>query len=388
MCPLPQVHISSPLVTPTYLSLLPPALSLSLCLSQGMYQHDLSEKSLQSELESAVQSCVCKVGVDVNTASAALLAHVPGLNAARADAIFNSRPPGGYRSRDALRKVKGIGPKTFEQAAGFLRLAAIAIADESQGGEVLDCTAVHPESYANCRALLAAIGHEPDELRTAPGRAKVGAAAAAAVATAENRATLAAKCGLGERALAQVVEALSMAERDAREALPGPLLLGTEIRTLEQLETGQRLRGVVRNVTPFGAFVNVGLKDDGLLHASEMRKAVGAPGGARGVAGGAGGGVGAGGADGVSASSAAKPSGGGSRDGVGLDGAFVGQLLDLVVLSVDLQRRRLSLGLATDGAAPPAPPPPPGKSGVGGEKRPAERATAGHDHKDKRLKAK
>jgi uncharacterized protein len=201
----------------------------------GMYQHDVSEKVLRAELDACVQSCVCKVGVDPNTASAALLARVPGLTPARAEAIFSGRPAGGFRSRASLRAVKGIGPKSYEQAAGFLRIPASAIADEASGGEPLDCTAVHPECYDACRALLRNLGRSPAELRSKQGRAEVAAAAAAAAVTAEGRASLAAECGVGERSLSQIVEALQMAQRDARDVLPGPLLLGTELRTLEQV---------------------------------------------------------------------------------------------------------------------------------------------------------
>jgi uncharacterized protein len=293
----------------------------------GMYQHDVPEKTLAAEVDDAVQSCVCKVGVDVNTASAALLARVPGLSASRAEAIVAVRPPEGYPSRDALRKVKGIGPKSFEQAAGFLRIAAASIKDEDGGGEPLDCTAVHPESYAAARVLLRKLGRGVHELRTPAGRVAVGTAAAAAVSPPERRAALASSCGVGELAISQIVDALNTAERDARDCLPGPLLLGTDVRSFAQLKHGQRLSGVVRNVTPFGCFVNVGLEHDGLLHVSEMRKA---------SSGGAGTSAGASTGAAVATSAAAS---------LGIGGAFVGQLLDVVVLSVDLTRHRLSLGL-------------------------------------------
>ena len=187
---------------------------------------DLPAKALAAEVDAATQSCVCSVGVDVHTASAALLARVPGLNAARAAAIVAARPAGGFASRESLRRVKGIGPKSFEQAAGFLRVPAETIPADAEGGEPLDCTAVHPESYAAARALLRALGHAPAALRTPAGRAAVGAAAAAAASPAGGRAAaLAAACGVGARALAQIVEALNSAERDARDALPGPLSL-------------------------------------------------------------------------------------------------------------------------------------------------------------------
>ncbi|KOO27491.1 transcriptional accessory protein, partial [Chrysochromulina tobinii] len=194
--------------------------------------------------------------------------HIGGLNASRAAAIVAARPAGGFTSRASLRSIKGIGPKTFEQAAGFLRLGLDA-------AEPLDATAVHPESYEACRRLLAQLGHD------LVGR--------------------------------DLLEALTAAQRDAREELPGPLLLGSSLQTLADLVLGQRLEGVVRNITPFGCFVNVGLKDDGLLHVSQMRTA------------------------------------GGGRVSDPLEHACVGMPLSLLVLAVDLPKRRLSLGLAPEG---------------------------------------
>ena len=163
---------------------------------------------------------------------------------------------------------------------------------------MLDRTAVHPESYGVVQRAVTALGRRMEELRSAPGRQAVARAARANGALAD-------ELGVGARALEQILQALERAERDAREELPGPLLVDGSVRSLEQLAVGMQLAGAVRNVTPFGCFVNVGLKDDGLLHVSELR-----------------------------------------RRAVGLDTMHVGQRVDVVVMSVDVGRRRLSLGLA------------------------------------------
>ena len=281
---------------------------------------------LAAELDAVVTSCVCTVGVDLDTASAELLARVPGLNAARAAAIIAARPADGYPSRAALLDVKGIGPKSYEQAAGFLRLPMSAPSMRKR--EALDCTAVHPESYPATRILLDALGLRIDQLRSAEGRAVVGSAAAAALASSTRRAELGTACGVGECALAQICQALNAAERDPRAELPGPMLLGTNLSTLEQLSIGQSLDGVVRNVTSFGCFVNVGLKEDGLLHVSKMRPLQGALHNRETTA--------------REATATAGDGGGGDP----LRAAFVGQPLRVVVLAVDVARRRLSLGLA------------------------------------------
>jgi protein Tex len=275
-------------------------------LGVGLYQHDLPPKLLDAELAQVpdplavprlappplplaqvVQSAVCHVGVDLNTASTSLLMHIGGLNASRAAAIVAARPAGGFTSRASLRAIKGIGPKTFEQAAGFLRLGLDA-------AEPLDATAVHPESYEACRRLLAQLGHDlvgrdaTARAATPSGQSgqsgqlgqlgqfvQLGQLGLRRAATPSGRTALAAACGVGELALMQLLEALTAAQRDAREELPGPLLLGSSLQTLADLVLGQRLEGVVRNITPFGCFVNVGLKDDGLLHVSQMRTAGG-----------------------------------------------------------------------------------------------------------------
>ncbi|KAL1505083.1 hypothetical protein AB1Y20_008842 [Prymnesium parvum] len=229
----------------------------------GMYQHDVDGKALAAELQLVVQACVCAVGVDVNTASAALIGHVAGLNAARAAAIVAARPAGGYTSRSQLLAVRGIGAKSFEQAAGFLRVCG--------GGatEPLDATAVHPESYGVARALLARLSLDPAGLASPRERRQLRQAVARATEGRRLEA-LAEELGVAARTLQQVSAALATDWRDPREAGEGPLLLGSELRDIDQLQVGQTLHGVVRNVTPFGGFVDVGLKDDGLVHISEL----------------------------------------------------------------------------------------------------------------------
>jgi uncharacterized protein len=260
-----------------------------------MYQHDVPRARLAAELSRVVQACVCHVGVDVNSTSAELLRHVAGMTSARAAAVLDARPATGFACRKDLLRVKGIGPKSFEQAAGFLRVVG--------GSEPLDATAVHPESYQQARAILKQMGASPallgsarplltnhEEQAAAAGQASKlgraaqtsgpgGVASARAALSVEldslrrdgwRLAEVAESAGVGTAAAEQLVEALGAAWLDAREELDGPLLLESTLRCLEDVIPGELLRGVVRNVTPFGAFVDVGLKDDGLVHASEL----------------------------------------------------------------------------------------------------------------------
>jgi uncharacterized protein len=262
-----------------------------------MYQHDVPRPRLAAELSRVVQACVCHVGVDLNSASAELLRHVAGLTASRAAAVLDARPAAGFACRNDLLRVKGIGPKSFEQAAGFLRVVG--------GSEPLDNTAVHPESYQSARAILKQMGVSPALLGSArpmlantqvlaggasgafkaeraaqPPEMAGGSCASARAALSleldslrrdERRlAQLAERAGVGVTEAERLVEAFGAAWLDARDELDGPLLLESKLRCLEDVQPGELLRGIVRNVTPFGAFVDVGLKDDGLVHASEL----------------------------------------------------------------------------------------------------------------------
>ena len=222
----------------------------------GLYQHDVNQKKLAAALDAVVESVVNAVGVNVNTASPALLARVAGLNRRLAEQIVAHRDEHGpFPTREALLDVRGLGPKAFEQAAGFLRVP--------DGENPLDNTAIHPESYHVVEALFRRLGFDavPDGLR--PGdllplddlRARV--------------AELAAELGVGEPTLRDILDALAKPGRDPRDDLPPPVLRH-DVLTLDDLREGMVLRGTVRNVVDFGAFVDIGVKQDGLVHISEL----------------------------------------------------------------------------------------------------------------------
>ena len=220
----------------------------------GLYQHDLDQKALAGTLAGVVEDAVNHVGVDLNTASASLLGHVAGLNQKVAKAIVAHRQEHGpFKKRDELKKVKGLGDRTFVQAAGFLRIRG--------GADPLDATAIHPESYAATRKLLAKLGVNPSD----PG---LGATVKAKRPALDVNA-LAAELGLGVPTLTDILNDLEKPGRDPREALPTPHLR-QDVLKLEDLKPGMRLTGTVRNVVDFGAFVDVGLKNDGLVHVSEL----------------------------------------------------------------------------------------------------------------------
>ncbi len=219
----------------------------------GQYQHDLPPAELARALDAVVEDCVNAVGVDVNTASRELLARVSGLNAASAQAIVKYRDENGpFPSRAALKKVPRMGEKTFEQAAGFLRVPG--------GKELLDNTGVHPESYAGCKALLKLLG-------TGAATETERLALPLLVKTyGEERAAAAA--GLGVPTLRDIVKELIKPGRDLRDELPPPLLR-RDVMELSDLTPGMKITGTVRNVTDFGAFVDIGVHQDGLVHVSE-----------------------------------------------------------------------------------------------------------------------
>jgi protein Tex len=226
-------------------------------LGVGMYQHDVDQKALAARLGDVVESAVNYVGVDLNTASAPLLTYVAGLNSKTAKAIVAHRDATGpFTTRKELLKVKGLGPRAFEQAAGFLRIPDAA--------DPLDRTAIHPESYAAARKLLARFD---DGSSTLPA---VAARIRQAIQHNETSwAALAAGLDVGEPTLRDIVEYLARPGRDPREALPPPMLRA-DVLKLEDLAPGMILRGTVRNVVDFGAFVDIGVKQDGLVHVSEL----------------------------------------------------------------------------------------------------------------------
>ena len=228
-------------------------------LGVGLYQHDVDQKRLGGQLEAVVESCVNYVGVDLNTASAALLGYIAGLNSKTAKAVVAHRDENGpFGSRKQLLKVKGLGPKAFEQAAGFLRLP--------DAPDPLDHTAIHPESYAAARQLIAAYGDGSQQ----PSLPAVAAATRARLKS-EGRtlAALAAELNIGVPTLTDILEAMEKPGRDPRDDAAPPILRA-DVLKIEDLQPGMWLKGTVRNVVDFGAFVDIGVKQDGLVHVSEM----------------------------------------------------------------------------------------------------------------------
>lgn len=224
-------------------------------LGVGQYQHDMPQKRLVSSLEAAVEDCVNSVGVDLNTASHTLLSYVSGLNAGTAKNIVEYRSNRAFSSRKQLLEVPKLGAKAFEQCAGFLRI---------QGGDnVLDNTAVHPESYDAAQKLLVKFGYTDADV--ADGKIselprKVKEAGEEAVA---------AEIGVGVPTLNDIVTEIIKPGRDVRDELPPPVLR-SDLMDLNDLKEGMQIAGVVRNVTDFGAFVDISVHQDGLLHISEI----------------------------------------------------------------------------------------------------------------------
>ena len=220
----------------------------------GQYQHDLKQAELESALSGVVEDCVNSVGVDVETASAQLLTHVAGIGAALAQNIVAYREENGIASRAQLKKVPKLGPKAFEQCAGFLRV---------RGKNPLDATAVHPESYPAAKALLARLGYEEKAL------ARGGVAGIQKRVEEIGAQKLAQELGVGEMTLRDIAAELEKPGRDPREDLPKPVLR-TDVLDMKDLKPGMELTGTVRNVIDFGAFVDIGVHQDGLVHISRM----------------------------------------------------------------------------------------------------------------------
>ena len=220
----------------------------------GQYQHDLKQAELESALDGVVESCVSSVGVDVETASVQLLTHVAGIGKALAANIVSYREENGITSRAQLKKVPKLGPKAFEQCAGFLRV---------RGSNPLDATAVHPESYPAAKALLERLGYDVKDIR------RGGIAGVKARVQELGAGKLAAELGVGEMTLLDIASELEKPGRDPREDLPAPVLR-TDVLSMEDLVPGMELTGTVRNVIDFGAFVDIGVHQDGLVHISRM----------------------------------------------------------------------------------------------------------------------
>ncbi len=222
----------------------------------GQYQHDMPEKRLTEALDGVVEDCVNAVGVDLNTASAPLLARVSGLNAGVANNVVKYREENGsFRSRKQLLKVPKLGAKAYEQCAGFLRVP--------ESDEILDNTAVHPESYAAAEKLLSICGYTEQDVR----EGKLAQLKERIRAYGEQRAAEA--CGVGVPTLRDVAAELMKPGRDPRDELPAPLLR-TDVLEIKDLKPGMELKGTVRNVIDFGAFVDIGVHQDGLVHISQI----------------------------------------------------------------------------------------------------------------------
>ena len=222
----------------------------------GQYQHDMPQKRLEETLDGVVEDCVNAVGVDLNTASPSLLQRVSGLNATVAKNIVTYREENGpFPDRTRLKKVPKLGPKAFQQAAGFLRVP--------ESRNVLDHTAVHPESYEAAKLLLEKTGHTLAEVKNG------GLAGLPESVRAYGREKLASELGVGVPTLTDIVSELMKPGRDVRDSLPQPVLR-TDVMEVSDLKPGMKLTGTVRNVIDFGAFVDIGVHQDGLVHISEI----------------------------------------------------------------------------------------------------------------------
>lgn len=222
----------------------------------GLYQHDVDQASLTHALDGVVESVVNRVGVDVNTASPALLTHIAGIGPKLAANIVAHRDANGpFKSRAALRKVTGLGPKAFEQAAGFMRI--------QDGTNPLDASAIHPESYQTAEAILARAGLSADS----PFDERMSALDSLTAKTPPERLAKELNCGLPT--LKDILEQLVRPGRDPRTDTPLPILR-SDVLKAEDLVTGMQLKGTVRNVVDFGAFIDIGIKQDGLLHRTQI----------------------------------------------------------------------------------------------------------------------
>lgn len=256
----------------------------------GQYQHDMNQKKLSEALSAVVEDCVNNVGVDLNTASASLLEYISGISKPIAKNIVSYREENGrFKNRRQLLKVAKLGPKAFEQCAGFMRI--------SEGDNPLDGTSVHPESYPAAEELLKMLGFAPEDIR--------GGVTGLSLLT-KDRKNMADKLGIGEMTLDDIIKELEKPGRDPREEMPKPVLR-TDVLEMKDLTEGMILKGTVRNVIDFGAFVDIGVHQDGLVHISKLtnKKFVKHP----------------------------------------LEVVSVGDVVEVKVLSVDLQKKRIQLSM-------------------------------------------
>ena len=254
----------------------------------GQYQHDMNQKKLSEALGGVVEDCVNKVGVDLNTASASLLEYISGISKAVAKNIVSYREENGrFTSRSQLLKVAKLGPKAYEQCAGFLRI--------TDGKNPLDATGVHPESYAATGQLLERLGYSLADVRERRAQD--------IVKKVSDYKKLAGELGVGEMTLRDIVKELEKPARDPREDMPKPILR-SDVLEMKDLAPGMILKGTVRNVIDFGAFVDIGVHQDGLVHISQMSdKFIKHP----------------------------------------LEAASVGDIVEVKVMSVDLKKQRIQL---------------------------------------------
>jgi len=258
----------------------------------GQYQHDMEQKKLGEALGGVVEDCVNAVGVDLNTASAPLLQYISGITKTTAKNIVAYREENGrFETRKQLLKVPKLGPKAFEQCAGFMRI--------SGGKEPLDATGVHPESYPLAEGLLEKLGVSKSSLKDGPLSAAVSKSFVESFA-AEN--------GVGEVTVQSVLKELTTAGRDPRDEMPKPILK-SDVMSMEDLKPGMVLKGTVRNVIDFGAFVDIGVHQDGLVHISKLSK---------------------------------------RRVKHPLEAVSVGDIVDVKVLKVDKEKNRISLSMILD----------------------------------------
>ena len=256
----------------------------------GQYQHDMNQKKLDGALTGVVEKCVNRVGVDLNTASFSLLSYISGISKTVAKNIVSYREENGaFRSRKELLKVAGLGPKAFQQCAGFLRIRG--------GSQPLDETSVHPESYPAVEELMKSMG-------LSMNRESFKAAARMV----KDPAKKAEELGIGELTLRDILQELEKPARDPREDMPAPVLR-SDVLSMEDLKPGLKLKGTVRNIVDFGAFVDIGVHQDGLVHISKMsRKYIKHP----------------------------------------LEVVRVGDVVDVTVLGVDAAKKRISLSMVED----------------------------------------
>lgn len=269
----------------------------------GQYQHDVSQSKLADSLDFVVETAVNQVGVNINTASYSLLKYVAGLNAGTAKKIVAHREENGrFENRNDI-KVKGVGPKALEQAMGFLRIV--------DGNEPLDMTAIHPESYEIARAILTKLGFTSKDLGSTELVEKIKGL------TEKEKKAMIEELNVGEYTFQDILDAFVSPLRDPRDMIEAPVLRG-DILELKDLSAGMELQGTVRNVTDFGAFVDCGLHDDGLVHVSKMStKFIKHP----------------------------------------LEAVHVGQIVKVWVLDVDLAKGRLQLTMIDPNAPKPEPQP-------------------------------